>query len=171
MDSLIIQSIGFVGMLFFMASMQMKNRYYLLLLQIFGHIAFSVHFYLLSATAASVINIVGIFRALLFQKKETSGWAKKSFWLPCFILLYVLSGILFWNGPIAILAIVATALETRALWSSDPQAIRKRMILPRLGWLTHNFVVGSIAGVISDVFYLISVLVGIWRFKKAEKNS
>ena len=63
-----------------------------------------------------------------------------------------------------LLPIVAQVFGAIAVWQTNPRAIRFIMLVPRPLWFVYNFIVGSQAGMVAEVFILVSVIIGIIRF-------
>lgn len=97
-------------------------------------------------------------------QKRDSGLGAKNIWLYCFIALYAMCGFFTVKAWVDILPILAQAVGAIAVWQTSARAIRFLMLVPRPLWFTYNFVVGSQAGVVAEIFITSSVVLGILRF-------
>jgi hypothetical protein len=61
--------------------------------------------------------------------------------------------------------------ESWSLWSKAESRIRLIMLTPRPFWITYDIIIGSIAGLSSEVFILGSLLIGIYRFDIMRKGA
>ena len=107
--------------------------------------------------------VVFINRAVSY-KREKARWAKNNFWPVIFIATYITAGALTFTHWYNILPIIAQSFGALAVWQKKPRAIRYIMLVPRPLWFVYNALVGSYAGMVTEVVILISVLIGIVRF-------
>ena len=73
-------------------------------------------------------------------------------------------GFVFWEGPKSILIIIAKVLSTLAYSNKNTTIVRGIVFVTSASWLVYNYCIFSIAGVLSEAFTLVSVVVGIVRF-------
>ena len=174
MPQFLIQLIGFIGLLFLGLSFQQNNRNRILVFILIGQIIFILHFALLGAWTAAGVNSVGAIRTLLFRFRDERSWAGKSFWPWVFIFLFGMVGWASWDGWLSLLPVVAMSIETVGLWMRNTSRIRLINLFPHPLWFTYNLVKGSWAGVATEVFIFLSILVAIIRFdilKREKSNS
>ena len=89
---MIIQAIGFIGVLCFIISFQFRSTKALLICQITGSSIFCLQFILLGAYIGAINLIVGIFRNFLVVNRDRLPWARS--WLVCFGLIGIF-GLIF----------------------------------------------------------------------------
>jgi hypothetical protein len=164
MNQVIIQGIGYLALLFVVLSFQHNNRRRLLFYMLIGLVLFIIHYALLGAWVGSLMNVIEAAMVLVGYRRETDKWAQRKFWPYAFIGIFVIAGILTAKTYVDILPVIAQIIGTIAVWQTNPRVIRYIMLLPRPLWFTYNFVVGSYAGMTTEVVVLLSVLVGIVRF-------
>lgn len=164
MSPILVQIIGFAGLLFFVASFQQKSRKAILFLIVFGQVIFLVHFALLGAWTAVGMNSVGLGRTLLFRYREERSWANWRFWPVVFILLFSLAGLLARESWIGIFPVAAMSIETVGLWMKEPRILRFINLFPHPFWFTYNLVKGSWAGVVCEIFVFASIIIAIIRY-------
>ncbi|MCX6780657.1 MAG: YgjV family protein [Candidatus Magasanikbacteria bacterium] len=164
LNQIIIQGLGFLALLFVILSFQKKERTRLLAIMLAGLLLFVVHFSLLHAWTGALMNLIEAGVVFVSYKSETAAWAKKSFWPYFFIALYIIFGFLIYKNPSDLLPIIAQSFGAIATWQKNQRALRFIMLLPRPLWFIYNFIVGSYAGMVTEVLILISVIVGIVRF-------
>ncbi|OGG20175.1 hypothetical protein A3D03_00500 [Candidatus Gottesmanbacteria bacterium RIFCSPHIGHO2_02_FULL_40_13] len=164
MTQLIAQIIGIVALLFVLLSFQKNSRYLILLFLIIVQILFTLHFGLLGAWTGAAMNGVAAFRTYIFNQRETKIWSNNPFWLYLFVVLFWVFGIVTWSGYYSILPILAMTIDSFAVWNKKTQYIRRLMLIPRPLWFIYNYTVVSYAGMITEIFVLFSILIGIIRF-------
>ena len=165
-----IQTIGFIGLIFFVISFQQNNRKRLLILILIGQLIFLFHFIALEAWTAVAMNSVGAFRTLVFQYKGEKKWAGAQFWPGVFIGAFILFGILTWQAWYSLLPMIAMSIETIGLWMNKPKTIRIINLFPHPPWFTYNLIMGSWPGITTEILIFGSILIGIWRFDIRKKK-
>jgi len=91
-------------------------------------------------------------------------------WLYLFLFTFGLAGIITWEGYYSLLPICAMVIDTIAQWNKETKLIRVIMLIPRPLWFVYDFVVGSYAGMTSEILVLCSILIGIFRFNIRPKK-
>lgn len=70
-----------------------------------------------------------------------------------------------WNGPISLLAFVASVVSTFAYWSDVPRNIRLvNLICASPCWLIYDVIIFSLGGIVSEAVTMISIMVSFIRF-------
>ena len=172
-NQIIAQSIGFIALVFIVLSFQKNKRSRILLFLIFAQISFVVHFGFLGAWTAVAMNAISATRTYIFNQKESKSWANNRIWFYLFLALFWIAGILVWEGYYSLFPILAMTAETIGLWMEKTKHIRILSLIPRPLWFTYNFIVGSYAGMITEVFVFSSIIIGIFRFdvSKAKRKT
>ena len=164
MNQILIQGIGFLALFFVILSFQKKERLTLLWVMLIGLLLFVVHFFLLNAWTGALMNLIEVWIVFVSFKKDTVIWARWRVWPYIFVVVYILAGFLTVKTFTDTLPIIAQIFGAIAVWQKNPRAIRCTMLAPRPLWFIYNFIVGSYAGMVTEVLILISVVVGIVRF-------
>lgn len=169
MNQVVIQGIGFLALFFYTLSFQHKDRKKLLIWLLIGTVLWTIHYSFLNAWTGALLNAIEGFQALIFYQRDKKKWADSKLWIYIFIFLFVIGGIVTWTNYYDALPIVAMILGTFALWNKETKLIRFFMLAPRPLYFIYNLVVGSYAGMVTEVLILLSILVGMLRldiFKK-----
>ncbi len=160
----IAQGIGVVGMILVFVSFQMNDKRKILLFQAGAGLVFTVHFVLLGAYTGAGMNATAVARNLLFTRGERL--RHKNWWVAVFVGLFVLFGVLTWQNGYSALPVCAMSLGTVGLSLRQPRQIRLCLLPVAAAWLVYNVAVFSIAGVLTEVFNIASLVIGIWRFDR-----
>lgn len=172
MIQIIGQSIGFVALVVSVFVFQKNKRKSMLLLQMVASFIFMVHYLLLGAITGATMNFINTFRNYIFSQKERWHWASSSFWLYFFISVFIISGLITWQGYISILPIIGMVIGTISFWMNDPRRIRLFSLVSPPLWFIYNFISHSYPGMIVEIINITSIIIGIIRFdiiKKDEK--
>lgn len=184
MSFIISQVFGTVAACIIVSSFQFKDVRRLLVMQTVSSVLFALQFVFLGAYAGCVCNVIGAllriavyFRdkngALPGEKRGASPLASVWFWGFC--LAFAVVGALTYDGVISLIPPVAMIIFTYAIWNADAVFIRKmNFFICSPMWLTYNICSLAVAGILTEVFNMLSVAVSWYRFfagknrKKAE---
>ncbi len=173
------QFLGFVGMALNLISFQLKEQKKLIRLQFFSSIVFSCHYLLLGAMTGCLLNIIGIARAYVYSHKEQA-WTQSKLWLygfcASYFVMYGLTFTVFGKEPTAynllleLLPVIGMICCTVGFYLENAAQVRRLALMNAPTWLTYNLFNGSIGGALTEVFCLISVIVGIIRLDIKRKK-
>jgi len=135
-----------------------------------GLLIFVVHYSLLGAWTGALMNFIEAGVVFVAYKKEKESWAKQKFWPYIFIIIFITAGLITSKAAIDFLPILAQIFGTIAVWQKNPKAIRFIMLVPRPLWFFYNLIVGSYAGMATEVFIFFSIAIGIVRFDVLGKS-
>ncbi|MDR1629462.1 MAG: YgjV family protein [Oscillospiraceae bacterium] len=182
MDDITAQLIGFVGTAILVVSYQQKSRKNLLLIQMGASAAFMTHFFLLGAYTGCIMNITGAMRAFIYANNDKK-WARSPVWMVIFFIVFGLAGYLtadaasyWWVFPTSfnsywwLLPTAAMLLSTVSFWLKTPTLVRTLTFPASPMWLTYNIASGSISGMVTESFVIISILVAIVRYDILKKK-
>jgi len=174
MFEIIGQIIGFVALFFIVRSFQSRHREKILSYQFTGSIFYFLNLILLGALTGGISMMFGVIRNYIFSRKGKKAWANSVKWVYLFLVIFIIIGIFTYKNIFSILPTAGMCLGTIGFWMTKPSHIRWIMLSTSPFWISYNYISGSIAGVILEVFILVSLLVGIIRFdilKHQEKQN
>ena len=164
------QLIGLAGTAVAIASFQFKKNQIFFAMQALAAVCFSVHFFLLGATAGMALNVYCIFRGwLMLERDRGRAWAR-SRWAK--IALYALCPIavaITWTGDWrAVLSTVGSLIGTYAMYCGVPRRSRILQVsLVSPCWLIYNLLCHSVAGVLTESFNMVSSAVFLIRLRRS----
>lgn len=167
---LIAQAIGVVAAMFGIFSFQQKSRGGILAFQIINNVFWTVHMFLLGAWAGGALNAIGIFRGIVFYFRADKKWAQSKLWYAVFAAMFAGASVFAWvqgDGALCLLPLAGMLFTTVSLAERDPFRVRLISFLSSPCWLTYNVFKGSIPGVLTETFLMISIIVGILRHDRA----
>ncbi|MEM7618642.1 MAG: YgjV family protein [Pseudomonadota bacterium] len=131
-----------------------------------GSLFFAIHFYMLGAITAMIINLINIFRVGLSIK-----FHKSKFLFAFFIGIYSIALIFTYEGWIDIFPFLATVTSCIGMYFLSGISFRKTSAVGAVFWLVHNIMSASWGGIITEVFILKAHIVTIYRLKRDDKRS
>ena len=170
---IVAQAIGIVAMLFKIFSFQQKTAKGAITMQLFCAALFSVNFFMLGATIGGMLNVLAVFRAIVFASKEKFRADHKA-WLVLFIFLYIASYVLTFtvfkkpfeitSAVIELLPVIAMTADTISFRIGKAAAIRRWGLISSPGWLIYNISSLAVGAIICETISLVSIVIGIIRF-------
>ncbi len=163
---LVAQAIGVAAAFFGIFSFQQKERGKILIWQIINNVLWTAHMLLLGAVAGGLLNAIGIFRGIVFYFREERKWAQSNAWYFIFCALFAAVSAFSWmmgDGALALLPMLGMFFTTVSLALRDPFHVRFVSFFSSPCWLSYNAVKGSIPGVCTETFLIVSITVGILR--------
>lgn len=164
----IAQGVGFIGMFFVFIAFQNNDKKKILLFQALAGTVFAVHFVLLGAFTGAVMNAVEVLRNSVFYRE----WKPKHkvLWMLLFIAVFTAAGVASWQNLTSLLPVMAMNLSTVAFSLSKPKYIRLCFLPVAAAWLIYNIASFSVAGILTEVFDLMSLSIAFWRFDILNKQ-
>jgi hypothetical protein len=166
---IVIQGIGVIALILCFVSYQSERYQKLMWIRAASEFVFGIHFFLLHVISGSVLQFVGGVRNISFiaLRKNKVGLQVA---IGLFCVLFTVSGILAWEGPISLIPIIAKNISTIVYAMHDTRKIRLIELPVYCLWLFFNYRSGSIAGMINAAFSIVSICVAIARFDNRNRR-
>ncbi len=162
---LLIQAIGFLGVLFFFISYQMKTNSSLFILQTLGCLTFSVQFALLGALSGCLSLIINIIRNMMLTRYNDCKMIRWKGWIVVFSMLSLVFALFTWNGWVCILPVIGTVSGTIGYWTNNAKKIRiTNLAVNSPCMLLYDVLVNSWGGVLNESITILSIVISVMRF-------
>lgn len=162
---IVTQSLGIVAVLLGFISYQLKNYKQLLFIHMLTCAVFSVHYSLLGAFPAAVLNGIGIIRDIVYYYKDKKFYKPKLFPIMFAVIMFTL-GIYSSNGIHSVLVIAGLVINTVCLSFKNVQNVRKSVLITCPMVLIYDIMEHSYGGVIYESVAIVSAIIGIVKFRK-----
>ena len=162
MKEIIGQIIGFIAMGIIVISYQQKSHKNILTFQMVSGLLFTVHYILLGAYTGAIMNLLGAFRSLVYANRGKK-WASSIIWPTVFSIGFVVSGIMTWDNMFSVFPLIAMLMSSIVLWIEQPKINRIFSLPTSTCWLIYNIKTLSYPGIITEIFVLTSIIIGIIR--------
>lgn len=159
------QGLGIVGIVVGFLSMQMKTRDKLLLMHLGLTVCFVLHYGLIGAWSGMALNIISSIRNITYYFLGRKAPVKPG-WGVLFAVVMGAVGILSWQNWYSAFVVVALTLNSYAMSFTDPQSIRKSMLVTCPLALVYNVLVLSAGGIVLESVNTFSAALGIYRYRK-----
>lgn len=165
MDSpFFIQAVGFCALTLIVLSFQKNRKSFTLFLLLIAAFLFSIHYALLGAWTAALVNIISAIRAFVFSLRGNDTWVDNNMTLYAFVVLFLLAGVFTIENIWSVLPVISMIIECFALWTKKTKYMRWLFFSARPPWIIYNVLVGSYAGLITEIFIVLSLTIAIIRF-------
>ena len=164
MGDLIIQAIGFIGVVFFIVSYQMRFNRALFLFQLIGCLIFTAQFLIMGAYTGALSLIVNVLRNLLLLKINDWKWVKSKVTLSAILVLLTAVTVYTWAGWLSLLPLLSVGITSIGYWTNNAQKIRLSQMLGSPCTLVYDALIHSWGGVMNESIALISIIVSVCRF-------
>lgn len=159
------QFFGLIAIALGFLSYQMKTQKQLLLCQTAVCIVFCIHYLLIGATTAMAMNTVNVVRNIVYYRRNQKG--DKSMLFPIiFTVILGIIGLLTWEAWYSIFVFCGLIINSLCMSFSNPQNVRKSILVTCPMVLIYDIFALSIGGFIYESVAIISSIIGIIRFKK-----
>lgn len=146
--TMIAQAIGLVGTAGGMAWPLFRGRFGMLVAQLVPSVCFAIHYWMLGAPTGSVMNVLSGLQILAAIPLGS----RPEFRLVYLLLLPVIAAAmaLTWIGLPSVFAAAGTAFISLSRYQTAVVPLRLCMAVALPCWFGHNFLVGSVPGMMSD---------------------
>lgn len=160
---LIIQAIGFLGLFIGVIAFQFKKHGNIVLAKMISELIFSIQYVLLGAWTAAILDCFSVIRNLLFRS-----FVKRKISTTPVIILFgtfvLITGFFTYDGILSLFPIGSKLLTTISYGMKNEKLLRFITLPSCILWIIYNISVGSIAGALTDLISLGSLLLAIYKF-------
>ena len=175
--------ISIIAMVFVVLSFQIKNKVPLFLVQIVGMVLFMVSYFFNASGIGVIINAINLTRNVIYIFVKENNRKLERISGICLMVVYVASYVVYtavaglsladnlWNALPVIGAILSTIGTLFA--SKSVNLYRAWKYGDSVCWLSFNINIGlgAIGGIICEIMTLISLTVGILRFREKKTTT
>ena len=161
------QFLGIVAIIFGFLTFQMKSREKLVLLQVCAAGSFVLHYLMIGAYSGMALNAVAMTRNIIFFFIGRNKPVPKA-WSLLFTVIMGIMGIFSWHAWYSVFMVLGLLINSYCMSLSNPQTIRKSILITSPLVLIYNLFVLSIGGIVYESVAIISSLIGIVRNRKSE---
>ena len=162
------QGLGVLAIILGFINYQMKTRKQVLIVNSLITICFVLHYVCLGAWTGMVLNLVAAIRNVVFYFAGKNGKVNKI--IPiCFAIVMGLMGLtaslIAREGWYFIFSVAGLVINSYAMSFSNPNNIRKSILITSPMVIVYNCFVLSFSGIVFESVAIISSIIGIIRFR------
>ncbi|MGN1015130.1 MAG: YgjV family protein [Butyricicoccus sp.] len=167
-SSILAQCIGMISMTLLFVTYQINDRKKILLCQVCISLCWVVHYGLLGASSAMIINMICVVRNITFSLRGKNRWASSKALPAAICSVQCLASLVCWQGIPDVLTLFGAPLQTAALWMKSPRRIRQFMLMASPLWLIYDACNGSYVGIATESIVMISILSAMIRYDRVK---
>lgn len=164
------QCIGFLAAAILLLSFQQKTHKRIVIMQACSGLLFAIQYFMLGAYEGMIGNLVGMTRSIAFSFRGRSKFVDSIACPIIFSLLAGAGGLLTYTSPASLLPMAAMMISSFVMWNPHTQQLRALTMPTSLMWLIYNVICSSYSGIATEIFNLISIVIGLIRFRKKKEN-
>ena len=166
----ISQCIGFIAAAILLLSFQQRTHKRIVAMQACSGLLFAIQYFMLGAYEGMAGNIIGLTRSLVFLFRGKSKFVDNIACPIVFALLAAISGLITYTSPASLLPMAAMMISSFVMWNPKTQQLRALTMPTSLMWLIYNLICDSYSGTLTEIFNLLSIVIGLIRFRKKKTN-
>lgn len=169
-----IQGVGALVIVLSMTSFQMRQRRYILLLQIIALLMSCSYFFLScfvlheNVLVAGCLDVIAMGRTIVFYFEDRK-WASSPLWLAAFLLVMTGMGIYMWQTPWDILVITQMDLSTVGFWMKKERYIRLLCLGVGILGIIYGIANHTPMSVLNESLALGSIILGMIRYDRKKQ--
>lgn len=163
---IISQCIGFAAAAILLLSYQQRTHKRIVAMQACSGLLFAVQYFMIGAYEGMAGNIIGMIRSSVFLFRGKSKFVDSLACPILFALLAAISGIITYTSPASLLPMAAMMISSFVMWNPKTQQLRALTVPTSLMWLVYNLISSSYSGTVTEIFNLLSIAIGLIRFRK-----
>ena len=168
---IVAQIIGFVAVIVYLLSYQMKERKNIIIVNTAASILYVIQYTLLGAYEGAITDVFATVSAISANHKEKPLIKRFAYViLGAINIAIITTGIILYKNVYSLLPVAGTVLQTSALWITKEKQIRIVSVLGTPFWIVYNFYCEAYGPAIGSIFSMISILVAIYRYDIRKKK-
>lgn len=167
---IIAQILGMLALILVCFSYAFNDKKKFLAYQILSNLFYASSFLVLSVLVGGVNTIISIARVSTLYIIERKDKRPPLELYVLFSLLYLLSGNLFYQSPLDIMAIVAYEMFNMAMFIRDIEVTRFMMVLPNIIIVIYNIFSSTFTNALLDFVEITVLVCMIVRFSWSRQN-
>lgn len=129
-DFIISQVLGFIALIICAVGYFVKSKPKFLIMQTVANVFYAMSFLWLGVLSAGIITIISTFRCIFIFYSEKFNFKYTIYYLTIFIILYIITTIFTWEGPLDIIPVISGTIFTYAYYIKNLKLMRYLLLIP-----------------------------------------
>ena len=170
MDFILAQIFGGIALILVCIGYFLKTKSPFMVMQIISNIFYASAFFVVGAYVGAGIVLISTFRCLYLYFAEKKNFKYTLHFLPVFIVLYIVTTILFWGGVYDFMPLVTSTMFTLAFTIKDLQKMRWVLIIPNSLLIVYNILKTTYMSAVLDFVEVVVIIIAIIKFSSDNKE-
>ena len=167
---ILAQILGAVALILVCISYFLKNKSTFMIFQTIANFFYASAFFVVKAYVGAGLVMISLFRCLYLYFSEKHNFKYTFHFLPIFIVLYIVTTIIFWNSPFDLMPLVSSLLFTIAYTIKNMQTMRYILTIPNTILVIYNILTTTYTSAILDFIEVVVTIVAISKFYISNKK-
>lgn len=160
------QVFGIIALILVCLSYQFNDKKKFLAFQVLANLFYASAFLALNVLVGGINTLISLLRVIFLYFYEKKNLNPPKILFLTFFVLYIISGIVCFQTPLDILAMISYEIFNLAMFIRDISLTRKMMVFPNIIIVIYNILLMTYTNALLDLLEIIVLLVAIFRFSK-----
>jgi hypothetical protein len=161
---IIAQIVGFIASGVNIFTIQIKQKKYILLGFMTMNLLFAINFILLQSYSGAIISFISAIQTLINYVLEKKEIPFPKWLIPVYLVVSFVCGMATYQSFVDILPVTGSILYTLSIIQKKEKNLRRITLANTILWLIYDLLVMAYSSAISEVFFLTSNLIAIYRY-------
>lgn len=162
--------VSVLSILFYVLSVQFKEKRNILTVQILASLCYLIVYIIKGAWSGVAVEIIEGTKNLTFIKTEKKNNNISKNLLYIFLLLLFLVSFIFYDGIFSLLPLLINIILFVATYKKNPKHIRYAMLLTGILWGCYNIYLGAYIILVGNILEVMSAGISIYRYKDEDNK-
>ena len=163
------QCFGAIAIILGFVSYQVRTQRQILFMQSMVAVSFVIHYLLIGSVIGAAMNAINIVRNVAYDYRNRK--EIKSKLIPIiFTAVQMIMGIVTWDAWYSVFIFAGIVINTWCMSMTDPQNVRKSILVTSPMIIVYDAFALSIGGVIYETVAWISAGIGVYRNRKSKRT-
>lgn len=155
-----------LGVLFFNAGIQLKEKKNILLTQSIGSFFYMISYILVGAASGYLTDLVQITKGLSFYHYEKDN-RNIPLWLVFLLTgVLIIIGVITYNGIYSLCPLIINLAYIISAYFKNPKYIRLTILVCAIIWCYYNYTVGTYVIILGNILEIVSAVTSLIKYKK-----
>lgn len=165
------QCVGIVALILACLSFQVKTSKGILRLQVIANCLWITHYLLIEdGNTGAILNLFAAVRNVTYFYLNKKEKGNRMYYSIGFAILCIALSLMTYESWVSLLPMVGSTLQTFAMSCRKANNLRWMTLSGMPFWLSYNILVHSTAGAITETISIISILIGLIRYRKVKEE-
>lgn len=166
MSFVLAQVFGGIALILVAIGYFTKSKSSFLIYQVIADFFYALAFFVVDAWTAGIITIISMIRCIYLYFQEKKNFKYNTYYLLCFVSLYVLTTCLFWEGFLDLMPLATSIMFTFGYEIKNMQVMRYFLIIPNVILVMYNVITTTYASALLDFMEVVVIIASIIKFSK-----
>ena len=170
LEFILAQILGGIALILVCIGYFLKTKSAFMIIQTIANFFYASAFFVVGAYVGAGLVMISLFRCIYLYIAEKKSFKYTLHFLPIFIVLYIVTTIIFWNNPFDFMPLIASTLFTIGFTIKNLQTMRYVLIIPNAVLVIYNILTTTYTSAMLDFIEIIVIIVAIMKFYRDSRR-